>query len=343
MKRVNDGELMAARVALALCAALLLLGCGARSSVPPSSQPPAFSPPPAQPSETACSEFAKHVCNEFGEKASECEKAQTAARLLSSGACAVAERDYATIVAKLKSARHPCTELADRLCADLGTQTETCTMVAEQTKSFTGERCEMMLGHFEEIIAELRAMEQGNRPLTREMQDKIQAADAPSLGRKDAPVVLVVFSDFECPYCQKASKTVAEAFAKYPGKVRLVFRQFPLSMHKNANGAAQAAMAAMEQGKFWEYSDLLFADQQALGRDQYLDYAKRLKLNTKRFSSALDNEKTQKRIDADIALGTSVNVKGTPTVFINGTRCANPTSIESLSKDIEAALGTAPK
>lgn len=344
MTRGSHGVRIVNRGMSAVCAAWLLLGCNKGGTVQPSKSPsptaPSATPPalPAPLSETACVDFAKHICSEVGEKALACQQMQTAVTLLSKGACAAAERDYPDIIAKLKVSRKPCTELVDRLCADLGKQTETCDMVITHTKQFPSERCEMMLDRYAEVLTDLRKMEEASHPLTQELQAKIAAADAPSLGKKDAPVVLVVFSDFQCPFCQKAAKAMSDAVAKYPGQVRLVFRHFPLKFHENANGAAKAAVAAAEQGKFWEYNDLLFADQKALSPASYLDYAERLKLNTKRFASAQESDKTQKRIDADIELGKSVSVQGTPTLFVNGKRSRNAADLEALSMDIEAAL-----
>ncbi len=127
---------------------------------------------------------------------------------------------------------------------------------------------------------------------------------------------------------------------KYPN-VRFVFRQFPLSFHKNAHLAAQAAAAAGEQGKFWEYHDLLFKNQKALTRPDLEKYAKELNLNMAKFNKALDEKTHAASVDADMKLGGTVAVQGTPTMFVNGKRVANPTNAAVVSKDIDAALAKA--
>jgi len=118
-----------------------------------------------------------------------------------------------------------------------------------------------------------------------------------------------------------------------------VFRQFPLPMHPDAHLAAQASLAAERQGKFWEFHDLLFKNQQALSRESLEGYAKEVKLNLAALQQSLDAHTEKAAVDADVSLGEGVFVNGTPTVFINGKRVSNPTEVELVSKMIEEALG----
>jgi protein-disulfide isomerase len=231
-----------------------------------------------------------------------------------------------------------CDDLVNRLCAELGKTTETCMMVTNHAKKFPIERCNMMLERYDDVLSDLRRMEAANRPLEPTTWRKLIEYDAPTLGPLNAPVVLVVFSDFECPYCQKAAKALADVVAKYPSQVRLVFRHFPLTFHENAKSAAHAAAAAAEQGKFWQFHDLLFADQRGLGRDYFIDNARRLGLDEKRFVAAMNSAATAQRIDRDLELGRFVNVQGTPTVYLNGKRVQDATLLDSLSAVVEQAL-----
>jgi protein-disulfide isomerase len=125
---------------------------------------------------------------------------------------------------------------------------------------------------------------------------------------------------------------------KYGDRVHFVFRQFPLPMHQNARGAAEAALAANAQGKFWQFHDKLFKNQGQLTRDGLEGFAKEAGLNVSEFKKALDGKTYAADVDSDVKLGESVAVQGTPTMFINGARVQNPTSFETVSAQIESAL-----
>jgi protein-disulfide isomerase len=128
--------------------------------------------------------------------------------------------------------------------------------------------------------------------------------------------------------------------AKYGDKVHFVFRQFPLSFHQNAHISAEASLAANAQGKFWEFHDKLFANQQKLDRESLEGYAKELGMNVADFKKALDDKTYAAAVDAEQKLGEEVAVDGTPTMFMNGKRVTNPTDLAELSKEIDAALKT---
>ncbi len=141
--------------------------------------------------------------------------------------------------------------------------------------------------------------------------------DDPVRGAKDAKLTVVLFSDFQCPYCGRVEPTLKQLLEAYPNDVRIVWKHQPLPMHPNAVPAALAAEAAREQGKFWEMHDKLFADQRALAPDTYERYAKELGLDLKRFKASIEAKKGQDRITADSQLGSSVGASGTPTLFFN--------------------------
>jgi protein-disulfide isomerase len=147
---------------------------------------------------------------------------------------------------------------------------------------------------------------------------EIATQDHPSLGPENAPVTVAVFSDFQCPYSAQAAPTLNQVLVRYPGKVRVVFRNFPLSFHTYAQKAHEAAECANEQGKFWPYHDILFANQGALGVDDLKRYATNTGLDVERFNQCLDAGKYAEKVRKDYEEGLRYNVRGTPTFFING-------------------------
>jgi protein-disulfide isomerase len=137
-------------------------------------------------------------------------------------------------------------------------------------------------------------------------------------GNPKAPVMIVEFSDYQCPYCHSVEPTVKELLAKYGDKVSLSYRDFPLTaIHSQAMIAAVASRCALEQGKFWEYHDQLFTASK-LEKDDLIEYARNLKLDDKQFGSCLTNEKYKAEIDKDTSEGRKAGVNGTPGFFING-------------------------
>lgn len=158
----------------------------------------------------------------------------------------------------------------------------------------------------------------------------INTQGAPFLGPENAPVVIVEFSDFECPYCGTVSPLLEEALAKYPKEVKIVFKQFPLSLHKQARSAALASLAAHRQGKFWEYHDLLFENQKSLSEAKYLELAKKIGLDPERFSKDYKGPAGQQALGRDMADAQMAGVHGTPTIFVNGRRLKERNSKELL-------------
>ncbi len=143
--------------------------------------------------------------------------------------------------------------------------------------------------------------------------------DDPILGPKDAPITIIEFSDYECPYCRKwHSETFALLMQTYPGKIRFVYRDFPLtSIHPNAQAAAEAADCAGEQGKYWEFSEKLFGGQ-SLSPQVYSQYASDLGLDTNAFEACVTSSRYQAEVTADLEWAANLGVRSTPTFFING-------------------------
>ncbi len=289
---------------------------------------------------TPCEAYAEKLCEVVDEKSRTCQSVKTVTGLMPEKACKAGMADIEFSKKKLEEKRKTCDELVEKLCADIGPDTKTCDMVKNQTSKFPPERCESMMKQYPRLVEDLKRREAANKPLDAEQQKLIASGDGPATGPADAKVTLVEFSDFECPYCSRAANAVNEVKKKYGDKIRLVFKQFPLSFHKNAHLASQAALAANEQGKFWEYHDKLFENQRALKRPELEKYAKELGLNLPKFKKALDTEKYKKQVDDEIEQGKKVHVSGTPTLFLNGERVQNPTDAEAIGKEIDKKLGS---
>ena len=138
-----------------------------------------------------------------------------------------------------------------------------------------------------------------------------------SLGPENAKVIITEFSDFQCPYCGKAEPTIKQILAAYPNDVRLVYKHFPLPFHENSEKAAEASECAAAQDKFWEYHDILFANQNALYVPMLKDYAKQLGLDTDAFNKCLDGGAMKSAVESDMKEGESIGVSGTPAFFVN--------------------------
>jgi protein-disulfide isomerase len=166
----------------------------------------------------------------------------------------------------------------------------------------------------------------------------VKVGDAPVKGSASAPVTVVAFSDFQCPFCSRAVPTLKQIEEQYPGKVRIAFKQLPLPFHDKAHLAAEAALAANEQGKFWQMHDKLFANQQALDRPSLETYAQELGLDMTKFKAALDSGKFKAKVDADAKEGAGVGATGTPTFFINGNRLVGAQPFDAFKTAIDKEL-----
>jgi protein-disulfide isomerase len=166
----------------------------------------------------------------------------------------------------------------------------------------------------------------------------VKVGDAPVKGPASAPITLVAWSDFQCPFCSRAVPTVRQVEDAYKGKVRIAFKQFPLPFHDKAHLAAEAALAANEQGKFWQMHDKLFANQQALDRPSLEKYAQELGLDMGKFKAALDSGKFKDKVDAEDKEGAAFGVTGTPTFFINGTRLVGAQPFDAFKAAIDKEL-----
>ncbi|WNG17136.1 DsbA family protein [Cystobacter fuscus] len=162
--------------------------------------------------------------------------------------------------------------------------------------------------------------------------------DAPSAGRADARVTVEVWSDFECSFCARGADTLKALREKYGEQVRIVFRQNPLPAHPNARLAAIASMAAHEQGRFWEFHDALFAQQDALDRAALEALAGKLNLDVERFRRALDSSTWSNYVDMELVESKRRKIGATPTFFVNGQTIAGARPLNVFTQSIDAAL-----
>jgi protein-disulfide isomerase len=191
----------------------------------------------------------------------------------------------------------------------------------------------------ENVYAELqKAAGSAPPPPAEKVATDIKVAGAPTKGPKNAPVTLVVFSDFQCPYCSRAVPTLKEIEKQYAGKVKMIFKHQPLPMHSNAKAAAMASMAANEQGRFWEMHDKLFANQQSLDPASLERFASELGLDMGKFKVAMDSNKFEAYISADSSEGTRVGANGTPTFFVNGRQIVGAQPFDSFKRVIDEEL-----
>ena len=166
------------------------------------------------------------------------------------------------------------------------------------------------------FIANLRAQAKINVMLMPPTAS-VNIAHAFTKGSQEAPVVFVEFADYECPYCQKVNPQIEELKKDYGDKVAIVYKDFPLPMHHSSEKAAEAARCAGEQGKFWEYHDVLFYSKQ-VDVDSLKEHARVLKLNGDAFDTCLDSGSQAKAVKQDLEEGKSLGLTGTPSFFVNG-------------------------
>ena len=172
----------------------------------------------------------------------------------------------------------------------------------------------------------------------------IDVAGRPTRGPVSAPVTIVEFTDYECPFCrQYFAQTLPAIMEKYGSRVRYVVMNYPLeSLHAHANGASQAAECAADQGKFWEYHDALFVAP-SLTRRNLRRLAGKVKLDRKAFGTCLDSGAKTKLVQAHVALGTSLGVTGTPSFFINGHMIEGALPLPLLEQAIDSAFAAVAK
>jgi protein-disulfide isomerase len=168
---------------------------------------------------------------------------------------------------------------------------------------------------------------------------EVSAEDAPFKGPANAPITIVEFSDFQCTYCQRVVNVLEQILERYPHKVKIAFRDFPIvNIHPQAERAAEAAHCAGEQGKFWEYHDLLFEKQDTIPVTNFAEHAKTLGLEVTVFQSCIDERKYQQKVERNYAAGVKAGVFGTPAFFINGRPLSGAQPLEAFKAVIDEEL-----
>ena len=202
-----------------------------------------------------------------------------------------------------------------------------------------------VVGQMQELTAKLAAApsepaERPSRPGRPDPKKKydVQVGSAPARGKASAPVKIVAWSDFQCPFCRRVTPTLDQIEKEYGDKVQIAFKHMPLSMHSKARPAHAAAEAAAMQGKFWEMHDKIFADQRGMSEEKYLEYAAELGLDTEKFKKDSASDKVEKRIAADYAQGSKLGVTGTPAFFVNGRFLSGAQPFASFKKLVDEEL-----
>jgi protein-disulfide isomerase len=189
-----------------------------------------------------------------------------------------------------------------------------------------------------EIIARAK---KAPRPVVIHLQPPRQPipVDSSDPVKGEGEIHVVEFSDFECPFCQKFQPVLKQVLTQFDGKVKHVWKDFPLPMHQNAMTAAIAARCAQEQGRFWEYHDVLFANQHALAPADLKRHASAVNLNLRAFNACLDGGKYRNQVHAALKDASAYTVPATPTVFINGRMVMGIAAPEVYSRIINEELG----
>ena len=210
--------------------------------------------------------------------------------------------------------------------------------------SFKGQIAEFMLRQkrqeaLQKKVEELKGLHQVKISMAAPEVPRVQvAATGPARGPEAAKITIVEFSDFECPFCSRALPSVDRVMKEYEGKVRLVFRQYPLDFHPHAGKAAEAALCAADQGKFWELHDKMFASQKDLEVDKLKGYAKTAGVDSVKFDKCLDSGEKKAAVDADQKQGSEAGVNGTPAFFINGVLLSGAQPFEKFKDVIDREL-----
>lgn len=185
--------------------------------------------------------------------------------------------------------------------------------------------------------------------ISRAMIDKQQAkakdmitADTPVKGPADAAVTIIEFSDFQCPYCDAVQKTLSTLRERYKGKVRWAFKNMPLEFHPRATPAALAGIAAQKQGKFWEFSRIVWANQADLGKPDFLENtARQVGMDVKQFNADRASDAAKAKLERDLADARASEVRGTPFFLINGQPISGALPLDTFAKVIDAELAKA--
>ncbi|MGK7927159.1 MAG: DsbA family protein [Spirulina sp.] len=229
----------------------------------------------------------------------------------------------------------------------LGLFTYTLSARAENTDGLEEQVLNIIRNHPEAIIESVQnyqrqqqqQQEAVQKAVLQQMKVNPQAfiGDSPTRGAKAQKIVLLMFSDFQCPFCSRASETVKEFMDEYGDRVTLVYKNLPLGIHPQAPGAALAAYAAGRQGKFWAYYDGLFAHQEDLGEELYRELAEDYDLDLEQFDRDRNSSAARAAIAEDVQLAQSLLIQGTPFFALNGEPLRGAVDLEAFESAFEKA------
>lgn len=216
------------------------------------------------------------------------------------------------------------------------------TAAGEPRPALRGSAPEGPVGRTPAAAAVGAARRDGEEPRAEAIARAMQPGTAPSKGPPDAPVTVVMFGNFQCPFSGRVQSTLVELLAAYPKEVRLVWRNLPLEFHEHAALAAEAALAAGEQGKFWPMHDRLFQHQAALDPPALVTHARALGLDVGKFQAALDGQRFRKVVEEDVLLAKDAGITGTPAFLINGKAIMGAQPLPAFRSAVDEALGRKP-
>ena len=227
-----------------------------------------------------------------------------------------------------------------------------CNQDVEKNSVMTEEQVKMIIDNYieqnpgkivQEVDKYMREMQakQEQMAMQQSFENPIEVSideKTPVKGADDAVITIVEYSDFECPFCQRVNPTIEEILKRYEGKVKVAYKHLPLSFHQNAGPAALASIAANEQGKFWEFHDALFVNQQNLSEATDLKIAKDLGLNMDKFKEDMNSQWAKEKLEKDTAEAASFGIQGTPHFLVNGIAVSGAVPVDNFVEVIERLL-----
>lgn len=228
----------------------------------------------------------------------------------------------------------PCPNATISLHECLQTEDKRCSM-AEQSATIVAMGIKQGLNQGDVLGQLAEFIESSKKTYTFDLKN------TPFRGSENAKVVFVEFADFQCPHCREAGRVFSKLEDKYGAKIAVYYKHFPLGAHPEARYAAQAAVAAHKQGRFWPMHDLIFENQMALSKEKIDGFARQIGLNFEKFKTDVMSPEVIAQVEADRAEGEKANLTGTPTIFLNGVRYLGDRSEEAIGAAIDAALESA--
>jgi protein-disulfide isomerase len=191
-----------------------------------------------------------------------------------------------------------------------------------------------------QYVKEQRAQQQKQQlenSFKNRVKDVVEAHN-PTKGPADAPITIIEYTDFECPYCARGANTLEKLLKIYPNEIRVVFKNLPLKMHEQAQPAAKAALAAKNQGKFWEYHDLLFDNSDKLNEEMFVKLATDLQLDLKKFNADRQSDTIAQWVAKDVQQAKQLNLTGTPAFIANGVVIKGAKPVDNFAEIINRLL-----